>query len=124
MGAEYEVHTVSRLLAAVAEESPKLLREPDRLAARMADRLAGAGLITPPEVTAELEDLRARVAELERAQREIRALHTDSVIGPCPTCFDADDYVAGGDGLVPWPCPTARLAGAEPCDPPHTRGER
>lgn len=72
---------------------------------------------------AEVDRLRARVAELERAQREIRALHIDSVIGPCPTCFDADDYVAGGDGLVPWPCPTARLAGAEPCDPPHMVGE-
>ncbi|UNZ20573.1 hypothetical protein [Streptomyces sp. 891-h] len=65
--------------------------------------------------------LRARVAELEAAQRQIRAIHTDSPMGPCPTCFDSDAYVAGGDGLVSHPCPTARLADAEPVEPSHVR---
>ncbi|MFB7548541.1 hypothetical protein [Streptomyces sp. NPDC056154] len=59
-----------------------------------------------------------RVAELEAKLAAIRHLHKDSPMGPCPVCFDGDDHVAGGDGLVPYPCPTARLAGAEDCDPP------
>jgi hypothetical protein len=42
-------------------------------------------------------------------------------MGPCPVCIDADAAAAGGDGLVPYPCPTARLAGAQDCDPPHAR---
>jgi hypothetical protein len=42
-------------------------------------------------------------------------------MGPCPVCIDADAAAAGGDGLVPYPCPTARLAGAQDCDPPSFR---
>ncbi|MFE2710555.1 hypothetical protein ACFXKI_00840 [Streptomyces mirabilis] len=60
----------------------------------------------------------ARVAELEGALTEIRHLHKDSPMGPCPVCIDADAAAAGGDGLVPYPCPTGRLAGAQDCDPP------
>lgn len=59
--------------------------------------------------------------ELQKAQAaltEIRHLHKDSPMGPCPVCIDADAIAAGGDGLVPYPCPTGRLAGAQDCDPP------
>ncbi|WP_149563190.1 hypothetical protein [Streptomyces cacaoi] len=71
---------------------------------------------------AENDRLRSRVAELEQAQREVRALHTDSPMGPCPTCIDADALAAGSDGLVPYPCPTARAAGARDADPPNLGG--
>jgi hypothetical protein len=62
--------------------------------------------------------------ELQKAQavlEQIRHLHKDSPMGPCPVCIDADAAAAGGDGLVPYPCPTGRLAGAQDCDPPHVR---
>jgi hypothetical protein len=62
--------------------------------------------------------------ELQKARavlEQIRHLHKDSPMGPCPVCVDADAAAAGGDGLVPYPCPTGRLAGAQDCDPPHVR---
>ncbi|WP_329203840.1 hypothetical protein [Streptomyces sp. NBC_01435] len=59
----------------------------------------------------------AKVAELQEAMRQIRHLHKDSPMGPCPVCFDGDGHAAGGDGLVPYPCPTARLAGAQDRNP-------
>jgi hypothetical protein len=62
--------------------------------------------------------------ELQKARavlEQIRHLHKDSPMGPCPVCVDADAAAAGGDGLVPYPCPTARLAGAQDCEPPHVR---
>ena len=65
-------------------------------------------------------ELIARRAALE----EIRHLHKDSPMGPCPVCIDADAVAAVGDGLVPYPCPTGRLAGAQDCDPPHVRAAR
>jgi hypothetical protein len=52
------------------------------------------------------------------ALEQIRHLHKDSPMGPCPVCIDADAVAAGGDGLVPYPCPTGRLAGAQDCNPP------
>jgi hypothetical protein len=70
------------------------------------------------------EDVRALLAEIHRlraALTQIRHLHKDSPMGPCPVCIDADAAAAGGDGLVPYPCPTGRLAGAQDCDPPHVR---
>ncbi|MFD9603261.1 hypothetical protein ACFVRD_41265 [Streptomyces sp. NPDC057908] len=72
-------------------------------------------------VTARDQDvpfLLTEIARLEADLKQIRHLHKDSPMGPCPVCFDGDDHVAGGDGLVPYPCPTARLAGATDCDPP------
>lgn len=65
-------------------------------------------------------ELKARVAELEAAAEQIRFLHKDSPMGPCPVCINAD---AGPDEdpTVPYPCPTARLAGAKDCDPPSYR---
>lgn len=70
---------------------------------------------------AELKRLRARVAELEAAAKEIQRLHTDSPMGPCPVCIDGDAMVRGDDYTLPYPCPTARLAGAKDCDPPSQR---
>jgi hypothetical protein len=63
----------------------------------------------------------ARVAELKQAMTEIRHIHKDSPMGPCPVCVDADAMARGDDGTVPYPCPTARLAGAKDCDPPSFR---
>jgi hypothetical protein len=70
------------------------------------------------------EDVPALLAEVRRLRavlEQIRHLHKDSPMGPCPVCIDADAAAAGGDGLVPYPCPTARLAGAQDCEPPHVR---
>jgi hypothetical protein len=67
------------------------------------------------DIPALLDQVRRLTAALE----QIRHLHKDSPMGPCPICIDADAAAAGGDGLVPYPCPTARLAGAQDCNPPH-----
>jgi hypothetical protein len=63
----------------------------------------------------------AEVLRLRAAMVEIQRLHCDSPMGPCPVCFDGDAAAKGGDGLVPYPCPTGRLAGSQDCDPPHVR---
>jgi hypothetical protein len=73
------------------------------------------------ESRAAVPALLAEVRRLHAALEQIRHLHKDSPMGPCPVCVDADALVAGGDGLVPYPCPTGRLAGAQDCDPPHVR---
>lgn len=65
-----------------------------------------------------LRENRDRIAELEKAAEQIRFLHKDSPMGPCPVCVDADAMERGDDPTVPYPCPTARLAGAQDCDPP------
>jgi hypothetical protein len=75
-------------------------------------------------VAASREDVDVLLAEVRRLSsqlEEIRHLHKDSPLGPCPVCIDADAAAAGGDGLVPYPCPTGRLAGAQDCEPPHVR---
>lgn len=69
----------------------------------------------------DVDALLAEVRRLRNAMEQIRNLHTDSPMGPCPVCIDADAAAAGGDGLVPYPCPTGRLAGAQDCEPPHVR---
>ncbi|MFG3349558.1 hypothetical protein ACGF1Z_31430 [Streptomyces sp. NPDC048018] len=103
---------------AAALESACLLQSPDTadeqraLLARVAE-LEAERHSTNEELSKAVE----RVAELEAAAGRIRRLHTDSVAGPCPKCFNADAFAAGGDGLVPYPCSTARLAGAVDCDP-------
>lgn len=71
----------------------------------------------------ELLKLRPRVAELEAAAQAIVHLHKDSPMGPCPVCIDGDAMVRGDDYTLPYPCPTARLAGAKDCDPPSQREE-
>lgn len=65
--------------------------------------------------------LKAQIDRLRTALTAIQHLHKDSPMGPCPVCIDADAVAAGGDGLMPYPCPTGRLAGAQDCDPPHVR---
>lgn len=72
----------------------------------------------------DVRQLIAYARRLRAALEEIRHLHKDSPMGPCPQCIDADAAAAGGDGLVPYPCPTARLAGAKDCNPPHVRADR
>ncbi|QTD97014.1 hypothetical protein [Streptomyces cyanogenus] len=67
-----------------------------------------------PEVA---KALVAEVRRLRAAMEEIRHLHKDSPMGPCPVCIDADAIAEGRDGLMPYPCPTGRLAGAQDCEP-------
>ncbi|MGW5431863.1 hypothetical protein ACWET9_32390 [Streptomyces sp. NPDC004059] len=69
------------------------------------------------------EMARRQLAEKEAdrlriAMEQIRHLHKDSPMGPCPVCIDADAIAEGRDGLMPYPCPTGRLAGAQDCEPP------
>ncbi|MFI1165563.1 hypothetical protein ACH4UM_18600 [Streptomyces sp. NPDC020801] len=64
-----------------------------------------------------LREQQNRIAELEAAAEKIRFLHKDSPMGPCPVCVDGDALARGDDPTVPYPCPTARLAGAKDCDP-------
>jgi hypothetical protein len=52
--------------------------------------------------------------QMATAVEEIRALHTDSVAGFCPTCYRAADVDDTDDGLVAWPCPTLRALGFRP----------
>jgi hypothetical protein len=70
--------------------------------------------------------VREMFLELQKAQaalEEIRYLHKDSPMGPCPLCINADAGV-DEDPTVPWPCPTARLAGAVDVEPSHVRAAR
>jgi hypothetical protein len=53
----------------------------------------------------------AAQATAEARLRAVRELHSDSVAGPCPSCGDLADCEAGGDGLVPYPCPTLVATG-------------
>jgi hypothetical protein len=69
------------------------------------------------DVPALLEEVR----RLRAAMEQIRHLHKDSPMGPCPVCIDADADGRGEDPTIPYPCPTARLAGAQDCEPPHAR---
>jgi hypothetical protein len=112
---------------AAALESAQMLQSPEsaaeRAAAEDAVRVAGEALAELKREHAENARLRARVAELEAAAEQIQSLHLDSPMGPCPVCIDADAVIAGGDGLMGYPCPTARLAGAKDCDPPSFRDQ-
>jgi hypothetical protein len=119
MSAEHLKRTVANTIAGVSLHWNGYNKKPSDLYAAMADRLADAQLVQSPETAAELETLRARVTELEAAAKAIRHLHTDSPMGPCPVCVDADAMGRGEDYTVPFPCPTARLAGAKDCDPPY-----
>ncbi|GGW50004.1 hypothetical protein [Streptomyces griseoloalbus] len=107
----------------LGEDVPALLAEVQRLrasrwdATKVVERLESRLHATHAELTRALD----RVAELEKAAEEIRFLHKDSPMGPCPTCVDGDAMARGDDPTVPYPCPTARLAGATDCDPPSFR---
>jgi len=69
---------------------------------------------------AAVPELLAEIGRLRGVLEEIRHLHKDSPMGPCPVCINGD---AGPDEdpTVPYPCPTARLAGAQDCDPPSAQ---
>jgi hypothetical protein len=68
-----------------------------------------------------VEALVTEVRRRRAAMEQIRHLHKDSPMGPCPVCIDADAVAEGRDGLMPYPCPTGRLAGAQNCEPPSFR---
>lgn len=129
------------------EDVPALLAEVHRLRAELADaevekakliRWHGEDETALTKMRGTIERLRGEKRDLGElaARREselialrdvleqIRHLHKDSPMGPCPVCIDADAIAAGGDGLVPYPCPTGRLAGAQDCDPPHVHAAR
>lgn len=118
---EEELATTARLRLALesAQRGRRELRSALRFSEPSRERWRAAAI----EVTQERDALRARVAELEAAAEEIRFLHKDSPMGPCPVCVDADAMTRGGDGTVPYPCPTARLAGAKDVDPPSPTPE-
>jgi hypothetical protein len=102
-------------------ERPSDEQVKDRMLARRAASMALPSNLSLWEEPAATKALRARVAELEAAAKEIQRLHTDSPMGPCPVCIDGDAMVRGDDYTLPYPCPTARLAGAKDCDPPSQR---
>ena len=97
----------------LTDEREQQIRTLD-LAPLMSDRSAAV-------ISGHLAALLGEIDRLRAVLTEIRHLHKDSPMGPCPVCIDADARAAGGDGLVPYPCPTGRLAGAQDCDPPHVR---
>lgn len=104
-----ESYANARFIGHAREDVPALLAEVRRLR----DKAREYGELAARRES-ELIFLRGRM-------EQIRHLHKDSPMGPCPVCIDADAAAAGGDGLVPYPCPTGRLAGAQDCDPPSLR---
>ncbi|MBD9700690.1 hypothetical protein IHE56_01000 [Streptomyces sp. ID01-12c] len=138
-----QVQADAAFIAHAREDVPALLAEIRRLNAALADQQAETEKLirwhcedetAMKQMRGTIERLRGekrafgelaarRESELitrRAALEKIRHLHKDSPMGPCPVCIDADAAAAGGDGLVPYPCPTGRLAGAQDCDPPHT----
>lgn len=95
-----------------AHEDDDEQRAPEQMAANAA--FIAAARTDVPALLAEVHRLRDAVTA-------IRHLHKDSPIGPCPVCIDADAVAEGRDGLMPYPCPTGRLTGAQDFDPPHMR---
>lgn len=64
-----------------------------------------------------LAETEAEVARLRAQIAEVRAMHTDSIVGPCPACFRSEDVSDTDDGLVGYPCPTLRALGVEQPEP-------
>ncbi|MFE7954418.1 hypothetical protein [Streptomyces sp. NPDC057413] len=127
------VHSPDAVFQRGAQEAARLRAERDQALAQRNNVFA-----TNEQLLARVEDagqarihaenearkLHHRIAELEAAAKQIQRLHTDSPMGPCPVCVDADRMAAGEDYTMPYPCPTARLAGAQDCDPPSFRTRR
>jgi hypothetical protein len=112
-------------LTAVAKGNKRhvqaMFLELQKAQAEIAQWRATFGADALPDALARLKRAETERDEAQAALEQIRHLHKDSPMGPCPVCIDADAAAAGGDGLVPYPCPTGRLAGAQDCDPPHVR---
>jgi hypothetical protein len=110
-------------VAVMAAEIRRLRTERDELRGKFAEAAASVAeqVLRYGQRQREHNADREELEHLRTALTEIRHLHKDSPMGPCPVCIDADAAAAGGDGLVAYPCPTARLAGAKDCDPPHAR---
>ncbi|MGW1160406.1 hypothetical protein ACWD48_19740 [Streptomyces sp. NPDC002519] len=104
---------------AMADEIRRLRAERDEFCKRV-DTLTAVAKGNKRHV----QELFGELQKAQAALEQIRHLHKDSPMGPCPVCIDADAAAAGGDGLVPYPCPTGRLAGAQDCEPPHVRAAR
>ncbi|MEU3826495.1 hypothetical protein AB0F36_14420 [Streptomyces sp. NPDC029080] len=115
-------------LTAVAKGNKRHVQEMflelQKAQAEVAQWRATFGADALPDVLARLKRAEDERDEARAALTEIRHLHKDSPMGPCPVCIDADAPAAGGDGLVPYPCPTGRLAGAQDCDPSSFRAAR
>ena len=107
---------ISGHLAALLGEIDRLRAERDEFCNRV-DTLTAVAKGNKRHV----QDLFLELQKAQAALEQIRHLHKDSPMGPCPVCIDGDAVAAGGDGLVPYPCPTGRLAGAQDCDPPSHR---
>lgn len=120
--AEFVAHAPEDIRA-MAAEIRALRSERDELRGKFADAAASLAeqVLRYGQRQREHNADREELEQLRTALTQIRHLHKDSPMGPCPVCIDADAVAAGGDGLVPYPCPTGRLAGAQDCDPPHVR---
>jgi len=115
----------SRTLAAASPSSDDWTDDVWAAWARTADRAHdGSSKQRVVQLEAEIVDLdtKLKVAERQNAEMRqqltaIRHLHKDSPMGPCPVCVDSDALARGDDYTVPYPCPTARAAGATDCEP-------
>jgi hypothetical protein len=110
----YDLVEARAVLPALLDEVRRLRAERDKFCNRV-DTLTAVAKGNKRHVQEMFRELQKARAALEG----IRHLHKDSPMGPCPVCIDADAITAGGDGLMPYPCPTGRLAGAQDCDPPQ-----
>ncbi|MET7429586.1 hypothetical protein ABZT16_11390 [Streptomyces flaveolus] len=108
-------------LTAVAKGNKRHVQEMflelQKAQAEIAQWRATFGADALPDALARLKRTEDERDEAQAALTAIRHLHKDSPMGPCPVCIDADAIAAGGDGLMPYPCPTGRLAGAQDCEP-------
>jgi hypothetical protein len=116
-------HPAAEHAAALLAEVRALRSERDELRGKFADAAASLAeqVLRYGQRQREHNADREELERLRGALTQIWRLHKDSPMGPCPVCIDADAAAAGGDGLVGYPCPTARLAGAQDCDPPSFR---
>ncbi|WP_406170214.1 hypothetical protein OIE52_39000 [Streptomyces canus] len=124
---EHEIRTLDltplmddRSAAVISGHLAVLLAEVDRLRAERDEFCNRVDTLTSVAKgnKRHVQELFLDLQKTQAALTEIRHLHKDSPMGPCPVCIDADAAASGGDGLVPYPCPTGRLAGSQDCDPP------
>lgn len=110
-----EVHRLRAERDAVSEREHDLINERDELRGKFTEAAAS--------LAEQVLRYRQRQRKHNADREELEQLRA-ALMGPCPVCIDADAVAAGGDGLVPYPCPTGRLAGAQDCDPSHVRAAR
>jgi hypothetical protein len=122
--AEFVAHARQDVPALLAEVRA-LRSERDELRGKFADAAASLAeqVLRYGQRQREHNADREELEQLRTALTQIRHLHKDSPMSPCPVCVDGDAMGRGEDYTVPYPCPTARLAGAVDCDPPHVRAD-